>query len=454
MTTHLPDGFISQMQEIIGDKQTSALCDALQRQASVAIRLNNLKPCKMPEWFSDTTPVPWCNNGYYLNDRPMFTFASQLHAGGFYVQDASSMFHEYILTKLSDTKPLCYLDACAAPGGKTTAAINSLPSGSLIVANEFVPLRAQILKENIQKWGYPNVIVTNSSTDKFNKFSGMFDIVAIDAPCSGEGMMRKDEDARRQWSVGLINECTSLQWEIICNTWNSLKSDGYLIYSTCTFNRQENEMIVERICQDLNGETIDLQIPDEWGISKGIGTDLHCYRFMPHITRGEGLFVSVIRKLSEQSEWKPRKAKRQNKPTKLPSIDWLSNDNWHYREHIGVISAIDNRYRDITEEICANAKTLMTGIEIATIKGKDLIPQHGLALSSALKSDAFHRIEVDYTTAIDYLRRETITLPAETPRGYIIICHNNLSLGFVKNLGNRANNLYPHEWRIRTSLPK
>lgn len=454
MTTHLPEGFISQMQQLLGEAQASALFESLEQSPSISLRLNKQKPCLMPEWFSDKTPVAWCSNGYYLNERPSFTFAPQLHAGGFYVQDASSMFHEYIINFLSCTQPVCYLDACAAPGGKTTVAINALPDGSLVVANEFIPLRAQILRENIQKWGYPNVIVTNSSTDKFSRLSGVFDIIAIDAPCSGEGMMRKDEDARRQWSNGLINECASLQWEIICNTWESLKSGGYLIYSTCTFNRYENEMIVERICQELNGETIDLQTPEEWGISSGIDTDHHCYRFMPHLTQGEGLFVSVIRKLSDQVQWKPRKTKRNNKPTKLPSIDWLKGNDWYYRDHFGVICAISKKYADITEEICANAKVLSTGIELATIKGKDLIPQHALALSTTIKEELFPKIDVDYTTAIDFLRREAIALPQEAPRGYVIICYEGMSLGFVKNLGNRANNLYPQEWRIRTSLPK
>lgn len=454
MTEKLPEEFLSQIKLILGEIEGCRLADALQEEPSVAIRLNPYKPCTMPQWADGCKKVEWSINGIYLDKRRQFTFTPELHGGGFYVQDASSMFHEMIIHKLSGASPICYLDLCAAPGGKTTAAINALPNGSLVVANEYVPTRAQILKENLQKWGYPNVIVTNSPAVNLGKTHGLYDMIAIDAPCSGEGMMRKDEEARRQWSKSLVSECAALQWEIICNSWNALKSDGYLIYSTCTFNRKENEEIVERICTELGGVTINLEIPDSWNISPGIKTKHHCYRFMQHKTRGEGLFVSIIRKTSYQASWQPRKAKHQNRSAQLPKIDWLTTNDWHFFESKSTICAIDKKYVEILNEISRNCKIIMSGIETAAIKGKDLIPQHGLALSTALKSDAFPHINLDYTTAIDYLRREAITLDSDAPKGFVIVCHNDMPLGFVKNLGNRANNLYPQEWRIRTTLPK
>lgn len=454
MDTKLPDGFISQMRELIGEIQSNELCEALMLQPSVAVRLNPRKPCDMPEWLSETKPVSWSENGFYLPVRPQFTFAPQLHGGGFYVQDASSMVYEHIVRKIAGNKPIIYLDACAAPGGKTTAAINVLPEDSLVVANEFVAQRTQILKENIQKWGYPNVIVTNSSTDRLGRIHGLFDIIAVDAPCSGEGMMRKDEEARRQWSESLVSDCASLQWEIVCNLWNSLKEGGYLIYSTCTFNRRENEAMLERICCELDGESVDLGLSGNGGITKGIDTDCCCYRFMPHLTKGEGLFVGVVRKNSSQREWTPRKSKRLNKQVKLPPINCLIKDDWHYFEREGVICGISKQFADILEELSSNAKVVMAGVELVILKGKDFIPQHGLALSTALSLNTFPRIEVELPCAIDYLRREAINLPADTSKGFVIITYKGMPLGFVKNLGNRANNLYPQEWRIRSSYTK
>ena len=238
MTTRLPEEFLTQIKDLLGDNEANLLAEALEQEPSVAIRTNTRKPCTLPQWADAGHKVAWSINGRYLDERPQFTFTPQLHAGGFYVQDASSMIHELILKQIAPERSICYLDLCAAPGGKTTAAINMLAEGSLVVANEYVPMRSQILKENIQKWGYPNVIVTNSSVERLCKTPGLYDIIAIDAPCSGEGMMRKDEEARRQWSKSLVSECAALQWQIVCDSWDTLKQDGYLIYSTCTFNRQ------------------------------------------------------------------------------------------------------------------------------------------------------------------------------------------------------------------------
>ena len=240
MTTRLPEEFLTQIKDLLGDNEANLLAEALEQEPSVAIRTNTRKPCTLPQWADSCHKVAWSINGRYLDERPQFTFTPQLHAGGFYVQDASSMIHELILKQIAPEHPICYLDLCAAPGGKTTAAINMLAEGSLVVANEYVPMRSQILKENIQKWGYPNVIVTNSSVERLCKTPGRYDIIAIDAPCSGEGMMRKDEEARRQWSKSLVSECAALQWQIVCDSWDTLKQDGFLFYSTCTFNRHEN----------------------------------------------------------------------------------------------------------------------------------------------------------------------------------------------------------------------
>lgn len=456
MAKNFSNDFIVEMRELLGYDEAQQLLDALNTDAVVSVRNNAMKKCEMAEWLTNAKKVEWSRTGIYLEERPQFTFNPHLHSGCFYVQDASSMIYEEIIARLTaeTPHPLKYLDMCAAPGGKTTAAISALPPKSLVVANEFVAGRANILKENLQKWGSPDVIVTNSSADKLGGLSGLFDIVAVDAPCSGEGMMRKDDEAVRQWSPELIARCATLQWEIVSNVWNALRENGYLIYSTCTFNRTENELMVKQICQELGGETIDMHFPDEWGIIPGKDTSHTCYRFMPHKTKGEGLFVAIIRKTSEQDTLRIKQRKSEPSTIKTSAIEWLNDSKEYVCVQAGEkICAIRTEYLPMLTAInSVKAKIIQTGIELAIEKHKDLLPQHALSQSWARRESAFPTAELDYSTAIAFLSRENIVLPAECPRGYVIVTYKGSALGFVKNLGNRSNNLYPQEWRIRTTL--
>ncbi len=447
----LNEKFVENLSVLLGDENCKKLQTALNEEPTVAIRLNTSKKAELPAWDATLSPVEWCDTGFYLSERPNFTLSPQLHCGAFYVQEASSMIYRHIVKILSNDFPLKYADVCAAPGGKTTAAIDVLPYGSLVVANEFVPTRAQILKENIQKWGYHNVLVTNSDTSRFSKLKSFFDIMAVDAPCSGEGMMRKDETAVSQWSPALVTQCKKLQREILANVWDGLKPGGYLIYSTCTFNRDENEENVDFICNELGGESVKFDFPKEWGILSGIMTSHHCYRFMPHSTRGEGLFVSVIRKKGDHVCERVSKSPKSAVKNSYPEIKkWLSSpDEFMLIESSGRINAIRKSQLSEVEVITKNLKTILTGIELAIVKGKDIIPQHALALSTELRECAFPSVDLDINDAITYLKRETITLPQSVGRGYVLVKYAGLPLGFVKNLGTRANNLYPQEWRIR-----
>ena len=443
------------MQELLGEEESQQLFEALNEEAAVSVRINNRKKSSMYN-SAENSVVAWCGSGQYLDARPNFTLIPQLHSGCFYVQDASSMIYEEIVRRLTDggDMPVNYLDMCAAPGGKTTAAINALPAKSLVVANEFVAQRANILKENLQKWGSPDVIVTNSSAEKLGCLHGLFDIVSVDAPCSGEGMMRKDDEAVRQWTPDLVNQCASLQWDILINIWEALKKDGILIYSTCTFNRIENELMVERICEELGGETVDMQFPSEWGIIPGKQTKHSCYRFMPHRTRGEGLFVAVIKKSSEHETFR-FKQKKNNLAIKTFNSDWLINKQEYSYVQIGeMICALRSLHMPIYAALTQVAKVMQSGIELAVEKRKDVVPQHALSQSWELNEKVFPRVELDYTSAITYLRRENILLPQTAPIGYVIVSYDGFPLGFVKNLGNRSNNLYPQEWRIRNANVK
>lgn len=414
MTTELSQEFVSRVRTLPG-VDADALVTALNTAPSVSVRLNRRKLTDASRLgYGALEPVKWCANGFYLAERPKFTLNPLLHAGAFYVQDASSMIHETIVGHLAElyglpASPLV-LDLCAAPGGKTTSMINALPDGAFVVANEVMPQRARILRENLLKWGYPDIMVTNSPAPRLAAAGAVFDIVAVDAPCSGEGMMRKDEEARTQWSPGLVRQCAALQREILTSAVEALRPGGFLIYSTCTFNADENECNVEWLAAGMGLEPIDLRLPAEWGIGSQLGSDIPALRFMPHITRGEGLFAAVLRKPGEPAT-----------PAHGRALDSLRK----------------------------SARVILDGIPETNMKGKTEIPASEWTLSTRFPRDRFPEADLDLDTALRYLRHEAITLPADTPRGFVTVTYQGLPLGFVKNIGNRANNLYPAEWRIR-----
>ncbi|MDE5976071.1 MAG: RsmB/NOP family class I SAM-dependent RNA methyltransferase, partial [Muribaculaceae bacterium] len=268
----LPSGFIDMARDLLKDEAPSFL-EAMECAPVVSVRMN---PRKKGACFEGAEKVKWCENGFYLPERPVFTLDPLLHAGAYYVQDASSMIYyeatKRVLTMMGNPERVSVLDLCAAPGGKTTAIIDALPDGSRIVANEFVGKRAAILRENLSRWGFPGAVVTNRDSAAFARDGSRFDIVAVDAPCSGEGMMRKDETARTQWSPQLVEECARLQREILSNAVETVRPGGYLLYSTCTFNRRENEENVKFVVENLGMKPVDLNFPDEWGIPGGIDT--------------------------------------------------------------------------------------------------------------------------------------------------------------------------------------
>ncbi|MDE7135735.1 MAG: RsmB/NOP family class I SAM-dependent RNA methyltransferase, partial [Muribaculaceae bacterium] len=288
---------LDRLKAMPGGDVVEGLADVLATtEPAVAVRVNPRKNA-MP---SGMRKVPWADRGFYVDgERPRFTMDPALHQGRYYVQDPSSMALSAIvgqLAKESGHKPLLYIDACAAPGGKTTAAIDALPPGSLVVANEFDRRRADALTENVIKWGYPDCVVSQGDTARFCRLPEIADIIAVDAPCSGEGMMRKEDAAVEQWSDGLVERCAGLQRDILGNMWAALRPGGYLIYSTCTFNRHEDEENLEYIVNELGGEPVDLDLPLGSGIAGAIASPYPAYRFLPGKVEGEGLFSAVVRK--------------------------------------------------------------------------------------------------------------------------------------------------------------
>lgn len=446
----LPIDFVTRTKPLLGQEWES-FTSALKEDIPVSIRLNAGKNINHAVPYP---AVPWSERGYYLNERPFFTFDPLFHAGRYYVQEASSMFVGQVLKKYADNG-IKVLDLCAAPGGKSTLLADMMAESDLLVSNEVIRSRANILSENIAKWGNPNVIVTNNDPAQIGKLKGFFDIILVDAPCSGEGMFRKDETAIEEWSVENVKLCKERQQRILGDIWPALKDGGILIYSTCTYNLEENEENVMWIRDELGAEVLPIDTKEGWGITHSFIEGVSAYRFLPHKTKGEGFFCAALRKTgSEEFVSKKRKqTKDRSSKVDLPSeyknyvqdkdqyVFYQRKDSWY--------AFPSSLYADLqTVEPFLNI--VSEGICLGEFKGKDFIPDHSLAMSTAMSTNAFPRCEVDWQTAIFYLRKEALVLP-DQPKGYIILTYKGQPLGFVKNIGNRANNLYPQEWRIRSS---
>ncbi|MDE5773016.1 MAG: RNA methyltransferase RsmF [Muribaculaceae bacterium] len=465
METPIPSGYREMIQSVFGTDSESLL-SSLDTAPGVSIRYNNRK-CSAEEVdgiYPDMRVVEWCREGRRLNERPVFTLNPLLHAGVFYVQDASSMIYSEIVELLVSRlhageqgmtgRPLRVLDFCAAPGGKTTSMINALPDGTEVVANEYEPRRGKILRENLEKWGYPNIIVTGDAAESYRCLAGVFDIVAVDAPCSGEGMMRKEETARRQWSERLVESCAALQREILESIAGCVRPGGYLIYSTCTFNTVENEENSRYIRDMLGFEPVSLRPDGTECAGKALYDDVEAMRFMPYLTEGEGLYVSVFRRpesdvVERVSAGKSKRAKTKGRESKLPEIEWIIRDAVPV-EGEGVISAVPRSMMPLLELVKGSGVNVTAaGLPVATLKDKNVLPDSRVVLSSLVNPTAFPVVELSEDEALRYLRREALVLPEGTPRGYVTVCRQGHPLGLVKNIGNRANNLYPAHWKIR-----
>ena len=396
----LPAEFISYTRELFGEAVWQQYLHSFDEPTPVSVRLNPFKPLSSLTSYllPLADPVPHCKDAYYLTERPNFTLDPLLHAGAYYVQEASSMYLDKVIRE--ELSSFNYqlstaLDLCAAPGGKSTLLRAALPENVKLYSNEPDRKRANILMENMQKQGHPNVVVTNSYASDYKKSGLLFDLILTDVPCSGEGMFRKDPATIKEWSVQNVMKCQQLQRSIISDIWDCLRPGGILIYSTCTFNRHEDEENIEWIKNNFEAEEI-----------------LPAKRFIPGVDRGEGLFMAVLRKMSTDIA-----IQRQN----MQALRILSPVN-------SQLSPINSHLSTVNCQLSIN---------------------HASALSIATPKDAYPRVELSREDALKYLHRESLILPEETPRGYVIVTYQDLPLGFVKNIGTRANNLYPKEWKIR-----
>ncbi len=446
---NLPAAFVNRMQKQLSD--APLFFEALQSVPPVSIRLN---PAKLPLPDSPflteriLSKVEWCRHAYYLDRRPVFTLDPCLHSGGYYVQEASSMFLDQILQQILPPHPLRVLDLCAAPGGKSTLLASALPAGSLLVANEVIRTRAAILKENLIKWGADNVVITQNDPAYFSYLRNCFDLILVDAPCSGEGMFRKDEKAISEWSERNLQLCKERQQRILKDIWPTLKPGGYLLYSTCTYNPGENEEILSWLLSQYDA----LSVSVTHTLGDSLSPTLHGYQFYPHKIKGEGFFIGVIQKTGEQKET-PQVKKEKKSPVRLPEglQELLPQDQEFSGYNSGnVLGIIPTRHAEFTALLDKQLTVLYKGCELAEINGRKFKMQPALALYQCLDKTRLICKDTDLESALRYLKKEDISTDA--PAGsWVLITHNGMGMGWGKSLGSRLNNYYPKEWRIRMS---
>lgn len=437
-----PLPFIEQLTLQLGEEK-SAFLTALAAPATIGIRTNPRKPLPGLPW--PTTPIPWSVYGHYLAERPRFTLFPPLHAGAVYVQEPSSMFLEQAFAALDRPGPSLALDLCGAPGGKTTHLLSLLDDDSIVVTNEVIRSRVGILEEQVIKWGAPNTLVTALDPDVMARSGVTFDLVVVDAPCSGEGLFRKDARAAEEWSPDQVQLCAARQDRILEAAQAMTAPGGYLIYSTCTFETAENEAHSARFrasgwrhCPIPAGGSHGITPVSYQGHPAG-------YQFYPHKVRGEGFYISVWQKPGIQTArpWQaPLTAQAKN-----DWQPWLQTPSrWVAQDAGGKIRLLPKASSGTLQHLASRLKPKYYGLEAFDQKGHLLIPTHALALSGAV-SRALPTLPLGEAAALQYLSREN--LPLSAPKGWHLVTYGQLPLGWAKGLGHRINNYYPQHWRIR-----
>lgn len=366
----------------------------------VSVRLNPFKtPSSSLPILEGAQRVPWSEYGYILRERPVFTLHPLFHAGCYYVQDSSAMYVGHVFRKALEQfgSGVRVLDLCAAPGGKTTDLSASLRErfgdDFTLVSNEVMKDRASVLRDNIARWGDPNVLATSVDPKAFASLGAYFDIIVCDAPCSGEGMFRKDPRARKEWSEDVVKLCAARQKRILSDVWPSLKSGGVMVYSTCTYERCENDEILLWASESLGAEILAPQ--DEFPQSGVALTECGSLLRAGEVP-GEGQWVGAMRKTGEDSRGRKAAGLETLSPRRFPLESKPTDPDW----------ALSIKY-----------------------------------------SHEYPEVELDKKTALRYLHRDALQLP-DAPLGYLAVTYRGVPLGFVKNLGRRCNNLLPMSRRI------
>lgn len=457
MEVNLPEQLIQSLQGVQGFSEQAFRAVHASGAQITSIRMN---PAKMQQGSGvaaddSLEKVSWAKHGKYLAERPLFTTDPLFHAGAYYVQEASSMFLEQALQQTVDlTQPLKVLDLCAAPGGKSTLIQSLLSTQSILLSNEVIKTRVNILSENITKWGAANVIVTNNDPKDFRRLPGYFDVIVVDAPCSGSGLFRKDAAAIEEWSMQNVQLCSQRQQRILVDVIPALKEGGILIYSTCSYSTEEDEAVCDWLTAEMQMESLPLQTQQEWGIVETVSekAKAYGYRFYPDKVKGEGFFIAAFKKLTAVNDTTVS-IKAKDKPARLTGKEadivksWLQNasDFFFIKQNEEWI-AMPQHIQDDLALIQSSLYIKKAGIRVGAVIREDLIPHHELALST-IASAAIPSCEVSVENALQYLRKQDFKMDTAV-KGWALIKFGQLPLGWVKVLPNRVNNYYPKEWRI------
>lgn len=447
----LPEDFIHQIRSLL-PQQEDAFFDALNHPVTTSIRMNTGKPTPVLEGAEN---VPWCHAGYFLKERPSFIADPLFHAGAYYVQESSSMFLHHIYKEISEQLPThpMVLDLCAAPGGKSTLLSGVLGNKGLLVSNEVIKSRVKILTENLERWGNSRVFITHNDPEDFRHCKEFFDVIVVDAPCSGEGMFRKDERAVEEWSIDHTELCSARQKRILGNVMNALKPGGFLIYSTCTFNTCENEENVLWMQQQFNLKAKRISIDKDWGIEQVNSfekKEMYGYRFYFHHVKGEGLFISCLQKPSKDEELNSElpKSGGVNAPVKGQPESWLNEpDQFQMLEINDRIIALDSDLVSTYRFLNTRLKIIKAGITMGEMIKGELIPDHALALSIILNKH-IPSTELALTDARKYLKKDVLPVQLFAEKGWQLVTYQHYPLGWVKVLPNRVNNYFPTHLRV------
>ena len=462
----LPEAFLRSIQQVAGFSEKSFIDAHNDPGKCTSIRLN---PKKITDTaishlpFTIDRKVPWSSHGYYLYERPSFTFDPLFHAGAYYVQEASSMFLEQALTQTMDlSQPLRVLDLCAAPGGKSSLIESLISNKSILVANEVIRSRASVLEENITKWGASNVIVTNNDPLTFQRLQNYFDVIIVDAPCSGSGLFRKDTRAVDEWSEENVQMCSQRQQRILADVYPALRKDGILIYSTCSYSEEEDECIADWLLDSFAVSSLQLSLNDEGGSSFGNIVETiskkHAafgYRFFPGKIEGEGLFLACFRKLyGEKFQFKQTKKLKIEKVSKKEEMHirpWLNDgaDVQLWKQGDMIFAFPGALEKELLTVVTADLYIRRAGVVIGSMAGTELIPDHALALSTLLNPKVV-TVSLKKDEALQYLRKEEVKISVQH-KGWAVVRYEGMNMGWVKILSNRTNNYYPKEWRILKS---